>query len=68
MDIGFAEEQLHKSRGAGMLFMERRGMEAIYYVDAWGQFFDEVSSNQLDPKAVEKARVEEMVEVAKHKL
>ena len=47
-----------------MLFIEEKGkMEAIYYIDAWGQYFDEVSGKQLDPKGVVKARIEEMVEV-----
>ena len=69
MDIGLMEEQLSKSRRAGMLIVEEKGkMEAIYYIDAWGQYFDEVSGKQLDPKGVVKARIEEMVEVAKHKL
>ena len=68
MDIGTVQEQLGEPRGAGLLFVETGKAEAIYYVDAWGQFWDEVSGRQLDAKGVEKARVEELVEVAKHKL
>ena len=51
-----------------MLFLEKDGVDAIYYIDAWGQYFDEGSGKQLEPKGVTKARIEEMVEVAKHKL
>ena len=68
-NIGAVEESMKTSRGAGILIVEdpRKEME-IFYVDGWGRYFDEVSGKELEAKGVTKARVEEMIEVAKHRV
>ena len=50
MDIGLLEEQLGSPRRAGLLFVEAGKAEAIYYLHAWGQFWDELSGRHLAAK------------------
>ena len=68
-DIGAVEASMKVSRGAGILIVEDpRKEREIFYVDAWGRYFDEVSGKELESKGVTKARVEELIEVAKHRV
>ena len=68
-NIAALEESIKETRGAGILMVEDpRKEREIFYVDGWGRCFDEVSGRELEAKGVAKARVEELIEVAKHRV
>ena len=68
-NIAALEENMKETRGAGILIVEDPGKEReIFYVDGWGRCFDAVSGRELEAKGVMKARVEELIEVAKHRV
>ena len=65
--VEMAEKE--KKYRPGILTIQEEGeVVGIYYVDSYGQYFDEMTHKQLPKEGVIKARVEEMVQVYKHKL
>ena len=62
------EETGNKYRPGILTIQQEEKVLGIYYVDSYGQCFDEMTHKQLPKEGVIKARVEEMVQVYKHKL
>ena len=53
----------------GMLVMEQDGtVGELYYVDSFGNYWDEITNRRLDNEEVRKARLEELRQVHMHKV
>ena len=61
-----AKEEKYKP---GMLVLSVEGqVSEVYYVDSYGNYFDELSGRQLDKDEVIRARLEEMRQFEEHKV
>ena len=53
----------------GMLVLEREGaIGELYYVDSFGNYWDEITNRRLDNEEVCEARLEELRQVHMHKV
>ena len=53
----------------GMLVLEQSGtIGELYYVDSFGNYWDEITNRRLDNEEVRKARLEELRQVHMHKV
>ena len=53
----------------GMLMLEQSGtIGELYYVDSFGNYWDEITNRRLDNEEVQKVRLEELRQVHMHKV
>ena len=68
VEVNFTEKEEKYQPGIMLIEKEEEEVEEVYYVDSFGNYWDELSNRKLDKEEVVKARLEELRQVYQHKV